>query len=268
MGVSSPELFSDKDVLDRTAAFAREYSSATPFPHVVFDGLFNLEVLRSVANEFPENDWIQYSTNSEVKLALEDESKMGPVTRAVMHELNSQRFLKFLEGVTGISGLIPDPYLRGAGLHQIRRGGFLKVHTDFDKHKFMNLDRRLNVLIYLNDNWEESYGGHLQLWDTEMTTCEKSVLPVLGRCVIFLTNDYSLHGHPEPLTCPEDRSRRSIAMYYYTNGRPPGEVKEGHSTVFFARPEDAPQKRSSKQRLAHVAKRWLPPVLTDALKKH
>jgi len=266
--MSSPQLFSDRDAESRIADLAKEYKAASPFPHVVFDGLFNLDVLRSVASEFPESDWIQYDTTSEIKLALEDESKMGPVTRAVIHELNSQRFMKFLEGVTGISGLIPDPYLRGAGLHQIHRGGFLKVHTDFDKHKFMNLDRRLNVLIYLNDNWEESYGGHLQLWDTEMTQCETSVLPVLGRCVIFLTNDYSLHGHPEPLTCPEDRSRRSIAMYYYTNGRPAGEVKATHSTVFFNRPEDAPEQVSAKARLAGVAKRWLPPVLTDALKKH
>ena len=193
---------------------------------------------------------------------------MGPVTRSVIHELNGQRFIKFLEEVTGITGLIADPYLQGGGLHQIRRGGFLKVHTDFDKHDLLHLDRRLNVLVYLNDDWEESYGGHLQLWDTEMTTCAASVLPILGRCVIFLTNDFSLHGHPDPLTCPVDRSRRSIAMYYYTNGRPPGEVKANHTTVFFKRPGEKIPMMNVKSRLIWTAKRCVPPILMDALQKH
>ena len=265
--MSLGEVFSEATLIERAPALAAEYQASQPFRHVVFDGLFDLDVLRAVANEFPENDWQEYGTNSEIKLALEDESKMGPITRQVIHELNGQRFIKFLETVTGITGIIPDPYLQGGGLHQIRRGGFLKIHTDFDRHDVLKLDRRLNVLVYLNDNWEESYGGHLQLWNEAMTIEADRVLPILGRCVIFLTNDHSLHGHPDPLTCPEDRSRRSIAMYYYTNGRPPGEVKSTHTTVFFERPGEKISMLNVKSRLIWTAKRFVPPILMDAIRK-
>lgn len=215
-------MFSESTLVERAPQLGVEYQASQPFRHVVFDGLFDLDVLRAVANEFRENDWYQYVSNSEIKLALEDESKMGPITRQVIHELNGQRFIKFLESVTGITGIIPDPYLQGGGLHQILKKGFLKIHTNFDKHDLLKVDRRLNVLAYLNEDWKEEYGGHLQLWNEEMTECADRVLPVLGRCVIFLTNDHSLHGHLDLLTCPEDRSRRSIAMDYCTNGRPPG----------------------------------------------
>ena len=54
--------------------------------------------------------------------------------------------LEFLETLTGIDGLVPDPYFAGGGLHQIVRGGFLKVHADFNWHPKLRLDRRLNML--------------------------------------------------------------------------------------------------------------------------
>jgi hypothetical protein len=88
----------------------------------------------------------------------------------------------------------------------------------------MELDRRLNVLIYLNKDWEESYGGHLQLWDKDMKYCKKKYLPKFNSMVVFGTTDFSNHGHPDALTCPDDRSRKSIATYYYSNGRPKEEI--------------------------------------------
>ena len=103
-------------------------------------------------------------------------------------------FLEFLESLTGIDGLIPDPYYEGGGLHPIVPGGFLKVHADFNWHKDLKLDRRLNVIVYLNRNWKEEYGGHLELWNREMTRCERRVLPIFNRCVIFSTTDFSYHG--------------------------------------------------------------------------
>src|SRR5581483_6543461 len=116
-------------------------------------------------------------------------------------------------------GLIPDPYFTGGGLHQIERGGYLKIHADFDRHEKLGLQRRLNVLVYLNRDWDESYGGALELWDRAMTHPVVRVLPVFNRCVVFSTTDQSYHGHPEPLTCPPDRRRRSLALYYYTAAR-------------------------------------------------
>lgn len=154
---------------------------------------------------------------------------MGWATRSLIAELNSAEFLQFLEALTGIEGLIADPYYEGGGIHEIRRGGFLKIHTDFNYHKKLKLDRRINVLLYLNDDWDESYGGELELWNQDMSTCIRKIQPIINRLVVFSTTDTSFHGHPVPLTCPEDRSRRSLALYYYTNGRPESEVEFKHS---------------------------------------
>lgn len=164
---------------------------------------------------------------------------MGEMTRSLLYQLNSSTFITFLERLTNVDGLIPDPHFVGGGLHQIERGGFLKMHVDFNKHERLRLDRRLNLLIYLNKDWQEEYGGHLELWDKDVTQCSKKILPVFNRCVVFTTTDFSYHGHPEPLTCPEDRSRKSLALYYYSNGRPASEIRRGHSehsTLFRARP--------------------------------
>ena len=140
--------------------------------------------------------------------------------------------LQFLEALTGIEGLIPDPYFGGAGPHQIEPGGFLKIHADFNWHPLLKLDRRLNLIVYLNREWREEYGGHIELWDREMTRCERKVLPVWNRTVVFNTTDFSYHGHPEPLASPPGTTRKSVSFYYYSNGRPAEERSAPHDTLF------------------------------------
>lgn len=209
----------------------KQYVTASPYPYICLDAVFNDNFLRQLAATFPalgEKSDHSFNNPNEQKLASKGEYKFGPELKAFVHFLNSQPFLEVLTQLTGIEGLIPDPYYWGGGLHEIRRGGFLKIHADFNKHPKLNLDRRINLLIYLNENWEESFGGHFELWDPNMENCVQRILPVFNRMVVFNTTDYAYHGHPEPLTCPNDRSRRSIALYYYTNGRPAGEVKQSN----------------------------------------
>lgn len=222
-------------------------------------------MLLEIASEFPEQGWRQYDEVEELKQAIEDESKMGPVTRDVIHTLNSQPVMRFFEELTGIDGLLCDPYLRGGGLHQIQRDGFLKIHNDFQTNPKLKLDRRLNLIIYLNDDWDDSYGGFFEMWDRTMTGPLKTVAPRLGTSLLFATTDHSPHGHPEPLTCPPDRSRRSIALYYYTNGRPEGEVLEEHHSQWFERPGEKLQ--SPKDKAVRTAKQWVPPALWAGAKK-
>jgi hypothetical protein len=217
------------------------YITAEPFPHVVIDDFLPEGVLESVLEEFPKPgaiDWQRFDAPSEKKLAAASELQMGPATRSLLHQLNSSIFIDFLEALTGIQGIIPDPHFVGGGLHQIERGGFLKLHVDFNRHRRLNLDRRLNLLLYLNKDWREEYGGHLQLWDKDLTRCYERILPIFNRFAIFTTTDFSYHGHPDPLTCPEGWSRKSLALYYYSNGRPAEELADGgaHSTLFKARP--------------------------------
>ncbi len=241
------------------------YATASPFPHIVIDDFLPEEVLDSVLEEFPDSwdaTWQQFDTSREVKLALADSEQFGHATRSLLSEFNGQVFVEFLQSLTGISGLIPDPHFVGAGLHQIRSGGFLKVHADFNLHAEMRLDRRLNGLLYLNRDWKEEWGGHLELWNHDMTECGQRILPVFNRFVLFSTTDDANHGHPDPLMCPPDRARRSIALYYYTNGRPEEEVRSNHTTLFKARPGERWKSTARQQ-----AKRWVPPALLDLMRR-
>ena len=253
-----------------------EYMQAAPFPSMYFDDFFNEDALRAVLSEFPEigkdkND-IKYENPNEMKLATKGEYRFGPNTREFVHFLNSQPFLEFLQNLTGIQEtLIPDPYYEGGGFHEIKPGGYLKMHVDFHKHKLTNLDRRLNILVYLNENWKEEYGGHFELWERDMSKSVTKILPVFNRLAMFSTTDYSWHGHPDPLTCPPDRSRRSLALYYYTNGRPAGEVKAGATeritTTFIAREGKDPGKMKMFNSLVNIANDLLPPIVVKGIKK-
>ena len=216
-------------------ALREQYVSAQPFPHIVLDGLFPDEILEEVLADFPRPDeiaWRRFENATEKKLGYWHESQLRPGIQLFLYEMNSAPMLQFLEALTGIQGLVSDPYYGGAGPHQIERGGFLKVHVDFNLHPLLKLDRRLNVLVYLNKDWEEEYGGHLELWSRDVARCERRILPVFGRTVVFSTTDFSFHGHPQPLACPEGRTRKSVSFYYYSNGRPDEERSAPHDTVF------------------------------------
>jgi hypothetical protein len=218
----------------------QDYSRADPFPHIVLDDLFSEEAIERVRQEVPspnEIRWIEFDDARGKKLASKAETQLGAATRNFLYQVNSSVFIEFLETLTGIEGLIPDPHFWGGGVHQIVRGGFLKIHSDFNRHPRLKLDRRLNLLLYLNRGWQEEWGGHLELWDRNMTECRKKILPIFGRCVIFSTKDLANHGHPDPLDCPEGESRKSLALYYYSNGRPRDEVANAHyATPFRRRP--------------------------------
>jgi Rps23 Pro-64 3,4-dihydroxylase Tpa1-like proline 4-hydroxylase len=252
-----------------TSSAKAEYLTAKPFPHIVFDDFFDPILLEQVLNEFPKPDsirWQEFDNAHEIKLASASEAFFGPATRLLMYHLNSMTFLQFLSEVTGIPNLIPDPGFEGGGLHQIVPGGKLGVHADFNKHRDLGLDRRLNLLLYLNKDWHDDYGGHLQLWDRDMQRCQAKVSPIFNRVMIFGTTDYTYHGHPDPLQCPDGMTRKSLALYYFSNGRPAEETSGEHSTLFRAR-DDKDFTLSLKQRIRNVASDFLPPVLSRQLRR-
>lgn len=246
---------------------AEEYKNNKPFPHIYFDNFLPGEAAEAALRDFPgpkQLTWSEFNNPNEKKLAFDVVERLPAPDRDVLYFLNSRPMLRFLEVLTGIEGIIPDPYYSGGGLHQIKRGGKLEVHADYNYHAKLKLDRRINVLIYLNKDWKEEYGGHFELWNGEMTRAEQKILPLFNRCAIFSTTSFSYHGHPTPLACPPDRTRKSFATYYYSNGRPEEEVSEAHSTLFQHRPEA----RQSKQ---HVVKNILhaitPPIIVAAIKR-
>jgi hypothetical protein len=245
------------------------YANAKPYPHIVLDDFFDPEIVDGVLEEFPKPDairWQRFDNANEIKLASAADASFGSLTRLFLYHLNSITFLEFLSQVTGVDNLIPDPRFEGGGLHQIVRGGKLGVHADFNKHAVYDLDRRLNLLLYLNKNWREEYGGHLQLWDRDMTRCQAKVAPLFNRVMIFSTTDFTYHGHPDPLLCPEGVTRKSLALYYFTNGRPAEEVTGDHSTIFRARgPEDL--RPTTAQRARKLAHDLVPPIIMRQLSR-
>ena len=245
------------------------YATARPFPHFVIDNFFDPLLIDQVLAEFPnpgQINWQRFNNEQEIKLASAEEASFGPMTRLLLYHLNSITFLDFLSKVTGIENLIPDPTFEGGGLHQIPRGGKLAMHADFNKHRRFGLDRRLNALLYLYKDWHEDYGGHLELWNRDMTQCEAKILPVYNRLAVFGTTDFTFHGHPNPLQCPEGMTRKSLALYYFTNGRPAEEVSGEHSTLFKPRPEDE-LRPTLGQRMRRIARDVLPPIISRTIDK-
>ena len=205
------------------------YLNATPYPHIVLENFFNEDFLNKILDEFPDLKTIinseEYSNKNEVKFSNNKYENFPKNIKYFFDFLNSKTFLLFLQRITSIKeSLMSDPYLMGGGLHEIKKGGVLKVHTDFNRHPIFNLDRRINVLIYLNKNWKKEYGGNLELWDKNMNKCIKKIQPLFNSMVVFSTTDFSNHGHPDPLSCPDNISRKSLALYYFSSGRPKTEI--------------------------------------------
>ncbi|MEZ0496451.1 2OG-Fe(II) oxygenase [Sphingomonas sp. IW22] len=242
-------------------SLAEDYRNAAPYPHIVLDDFIDPALLRQVVREFPDNrERASFARDQErLKHQVRPDECPGPATRALFAELNGTAFVTFLSELTGIGGLISDPYFAGAGLHETRSGGHLSIHADFPRHEITGLDRRLNLLIYLNEDWHEEYGGALELWDREMRGCRKSVLPVMARAVIFNTERDTFHGHPDALACPPDRSRRSIATYYYT--APRRDVMRFERTTDFRPRPGTSDKRDWQIMLHHLKADWIPPIL-------
>ena len=199
------------------ATWEKEFRTATPFPHLVVDDF--LEDADGLREEFPDVDWPGWAEMGEVyqagKQYCSDIDAIPPRLRDAIVRLNSPRTLRTLERISGVKNLLADPYLDGAGLHASGPGGVLLPHSDFHLHGH-EIFRRLNLLVYLNDDWEEEDGGSLEFFgDAEAKTEPKRVVPIGGRAVLFATNERSVHGFTNPIV--EGKRRKSIALYYYTS---------------------------------------------------
>ncbi len=223
---------------DRHDAFV----SAPLFPHIAIDTFLDADTCRAIAAEYPtfENakalGFSFNAVNERKKIQITDQTKFPPAVKALSDFLASPAFLADLSALTGIPHLVADQALHGGGMHMTGPHGRLDVHVDFNRGEG-DLYRRLNLLLYLNPEWDESWGGQIELWDPEVKHCGLSMPPVLGRCLIFETSQISFHG-VAPLTCPPDRVRRSFATYYYTKEPPAHGDTAMHGTLFRARPDE------------------------------
>lgn len=233
-----------------TMKLSKQFSESKPFKHIVLDNFLKNKHANQLLNDldnYDQNKWdkrncrkIQVKWRSDWK----QDSDVPVNTFSIIQYLNSGNFLRWLSHITGITGIIPDPYLTGGGFNKINNKGTLAIHADGNWHDLMKVHRRLNVIIYLNKNWNDDWGGQLELWsktkDNKPNTCSKRISPLFNRMVLFQTDDFSFHGHPTPLNCPEEISRKSLILYYYTNTRPKEEVIsiDNHHRALFHNPDE------------------------------
>ncbi len=249
-----------------------EYCFAEPFPHIVIDNFLPAALAEKILGGFPSELGGEGKTYELGYAGLHKRQFYPGDCSAFNRELfaffNSAPLLQFLEGLTAIQGLISDPYFEGGGFHEISSGGKLGIHADFRVNERLHMQRRLNLLIYLNKNWQAEWGGELELWDRDMKAKVHGVSPIFNRCVVFSTDATSYHGHPDPLACPSDVTRKSMALYYYTASPRIYEDVPTDSTMYQARPTDDASVRAEAKRLRryNLIKDLVPPALFRALR--
>lgn len=220
-----------------------QYASAGPFPHIVLDDVLTPSAFALAAAEFPgirDPFWKGYLHVNETKYANTQPDTWGTTLNQVAKEFCSPEFVGWLEELTGIGEMMPDWSMDGGGLHQTLRGGHLNIHADFSTHHVHeNWARRVNILLYLNTEWRDEWGGKLELWDREMSGVQGRVTPKGNRMLVFTTTHDSFHGHPDALTCPDDVARRSMALYYFTEEA----ETVRRSTNYQARPDESGLKK-------------------------
>ena len=227
----------------------QDFCNAGPFNHIIIDDFFSEPFLTSVLSEinnYSNEQWYDKanaSINNEPdsivqskKIALTDYNKMGVKSKTLIDLTRSEQFITFLKEVTKIDDLEYDPHLFGGGIHKVSTNGRLAIHSDFNIHPLLNKFRRLNVLIYLNQNWQSNYHGELELWSKDMRKSDIQIAPIFNRVVIFRITDDAFHGHPDPWSAPNNIPRLSFALYYYTNDRPENEKAPFHWALWQKRP--------------------------------
>jgi hypothetical protein len=226
-----------------TRAWSAAFRDARPFPSICIDDFLEPKFALEVARSYPPSlnpkvvNRAFEAVNEKRKSQIEDRTLFPAPVGRLADYCGSQQFRDILSEITGIPRLLWDPKFVGGGMHQTAAHGRLDVHVDFNRMEETGWYRRVNVLMYLNEDWREEWGGRLELWDRDVRKCLHSIAPIFNRCVIFATSEISFHG-VTALTCPPDVVRRSFALYYYTKEAPAGAPDLEHSTIFRARPNE------------------------------
>jgi len=260
----SPFWFFDPGFSGVGSEYHAQYVAAEPFPHIVLNDFLPEDLAELCVTEFPQRSASnnRYARSQENRKFEFKPETLSPSLRGLFYSFNSAPFIGFLEQLTGIKGLIPDPYFAGAGLHEVADGGHLNIHADFNHHAQLELERRINLLIYLNRDWKEEFGGCFEIWDRSMSQCRLRVVPLFNRCVIFNTSATSFHGNPDPVKHPAGASRRALALYYYTATWDRSRAER--STRFKVRPHSA-DRFDFRLRLQELANQITPPIAMRAV---
>jgi len=227
-----------------------KFNNAEPFEHIIINNFLKQDIAEKISDEFPKNleDYYHYNNPLEIKYAYDDISNMSDNIKNVFYSLCSNKIIDILKIITQNQNIEYDPTCHGGGLHLHSNNGRLHMHLDYEKHPILeNKQRYLNIILYLTKDWNNEWGGQTELWDKDMTECKVKSNVEFNTALIFKTTEKSWHGLPEPIKCPENVFRKTLAFYYlipleninsYNNKK--GIGKDGYRTkaVFTKRPQD------------------------------
>ena len=229
-----------------------KFNNAKPFEHIIINNFLKKEIAEKISNEYPENldDYHHYNNPLEIKYAYDNIDNMSDSIKNVFYALCTNKIIDALKLVTNNNKLEYDPTCHGGGLHIHPNNGRLHMHLDYEKHPTLkNKQRYLNIILYLTKDWKDYWGGQTELWNDDMTECKVKSSIIFNTALIFKTTEKSWHGLPEPIKCPEDKFRKTLAFYYLvplesksvvSQNNKKGAGEDGHRTkaVFTKRPQD------------------------------
>jgi hypothetical protein len=227
------------DLINKADLYRRKFDAAKPFHHMLITPFFDSAVAEAMLQEFPvplESEMRNEFGGKNRKFACHDVRSIGPTYRLVDDYISSPEFAKVMERITGIENLLYDPEYHGAGTHDNLSGQGMDAHVDFNLHRTTGYHRRFNAIIYLNKEWNEEWGGNLEVhtnpWDFENDKIV-SYPPLFNHCILFETNEHSWHGF-QKIQMPGGRelSRKSFTIYMYTKDRPAEEIAPKHGTTY------------------------------------
>ena len=228
-----------------------------PFPYVIIPEFINTEYYNQIESKIPSEPnekWWKYENPLEVKYALDNLELMDSVISNIFYALSHDNTIDKFKKIFNIPDLEYDPHCHGAGLHMHPRYGRLNMHLDYEIHPLSNKQRRLNIILYLNDEWNPEWNGDTQLWNNTVSECIVNSYPKRNTAIVFVTTEQSWHGVPEIILCPHDKYRKTLAFYYVSylknnkNVNKKGADENGFRTkaVFINRPSDLYDERMEK----------------------
>lgn len=228
-----------------------------PIKHIIINNFLNDTAYELIKQEYPENintDWYKYENPLEIKFTNNNINKYPNNIKNLFYSLSNEKIINKIGKIFNIDNLEYDPYCHGSGLHLMSTNSKLNMHLDYEKHPLINKQRRLNIIIYINDNWKEEWNGATELWDENMEKCIIKSYPKKNTAIIFVTTENSWHGVPDKILCPPNINRKTIAFYYISDiinksfTSKLGSNKNGfrEKAVFIKRPHDPYDERMEK----------------------
>lgn len=241
------------DWFKNTSSLNELFNNAKPFEHIIIPNFLNAEYANKIYDKFPNDyeNWHKYYNPIEVKYAYDDINNLDDDIKKIFYLLSTDEMIEKISEITSIQNLTYDEYLHGAGLHAYPRYGRLNMHLDYEKHPHNGKQRRLNIILYMNKDWNEEWNGDTELWNESVTECMVKSKVAFNSAILFKTNEISWHGVPDIINCPDNIYRKSIAYYYLspleTNSlnNKIGNNGSGYRTkaTFIKRPQDMEDKR-------------------------